>query len=350
MSALRTPYERGSLGVFLSVCVLGCVLVRVERAQAAEAGGADELFKRGKQRLAVGDLGEACPLLAESYRLDPATGTLLALALCHEREGKLATALAEYRDAVVRSRVQRRSDRVRAAQDKIAHLERKVSTLTIDGAGVAEGVEVRLNGAVLEPSQLGKALPFDGGDLTVEASAPGRVPWRASVALAPSGDAQTVSIPELQPQPAPEIAARPELQAEPAAAAAAPVVARDERATSRFSAPQWAGIGLMAGGGVALAVGVGFTVRAIRKDDDSELGCFDDLCTPAARADRLEARDAGNAATIAIASGAALATAGLVSYLVGRRRERPGHAARRALDAAAFATPHVAGAAVRRSF
>jgi hypothetical protein len=77
--------------------------VRAERADVAQA---EALFRRGKESLAAGDHTRACSLLAESYRLDAATGTLLALALCHERQGKLVAAIDEYKDVVVRARAE----------------------------------------------------------------------------------------------------------------------------------------------------------------------------------------------------------------------------------------------------
>jgi RNA polymerase sigma factor (sigma-70 family) len=46
--------------------------------------------------MASNDFATACPKFAESYRLDPAAGTLVGLALCNEGEGKSASAWAEF--------------------------------------------------------------------------------------------------------------------------------------------------------------------------------------------------------------------------------------------------------------
>jgi tetratricopeptide (TPR) repeat protein len=112
--------------MFGSLALLGLMQPVAARAQTSSASEADALFHRGKERLAAGDYAEACPLLAESYSLDPASGTLLALAVCHEREGKLATAFTEYGEVAVRSRAERRKDRAGAARDKAAELEGKL--------------------------------------------------------------------------------------------------------------------------------------------------------------------------------------------------------------------------------
>ncbi len=61
-------------------------------AFAQEPTEADRLFQEGRDLLAAGKPDEACAKFELSIKKDPrAVGTLLNLALCNERLGKLAT-------------------------------------------------------------------------------------------------------------------------------------------------------------------------------------------------------------------------------------------------------------------
>jgi hypothetical protein len=136
-------------------------------------------------------VSEACPKLAESHRLDPATGTLFALALCHEQEGKLASAWAEFNDAEGRARQEGRQDREALAKERAAALLPRLSSLTVDvspEAAAHEGLEIRVDGNPLARPAWGVAVPTNGGEHRIEATAPGKAPWSQSLTLANDRD------------------------------------------------------------------------------------------------------------------------------------------------------------------
>lgn len=67
------------------------------RADGADREAADALFREGRLAADVGNYAVACPKFAESYRLDPAPGTLLNLGDCEENQGELALAQRHFR-------------------------------------------------------------------------------------------------------------------------------------------------------------------------------------------------------------------------------------------------------------
>jgi hypothetical protein len=306
-------------------------------AQTGNVALAEVLFRDAKVLLQKNDYTHACPKLADSFRLDPATGTLLALAICHEREGKIASAWSEYGEVAWRAQREGRSDREKAAREKVSALETSLSTITIVASTETEntaGLELKQDGIVLGAGSLGTAVPVDGGPHVVEVSAPGKQPWRAKVDVAPSGEKRTVVIPPLEDsapsgpragssraaakvdppdQTKPSAEDAPESQAtEPTPSAAEP-----ER-TSGPSFLRVAGV-VTAGAGIA-AIGVGtfFGVQAFRKNDDSAAGCNGDVCAPTGKQDRLDAISAAHNSTLAFVGGGVLAAAGVTMYLLGR--------------------------------
>jgi hypothetical protein len=57
---------------------------------------AERHFEAGLERMKAGDYAVACPMLAESHRLDPLPGVLFTLAECEALWGKFASALEHY--------------------------------------------------------------------------------------------------------------------------------------------------------------------------------------------------------------------------------------------------------------
>ena len=142
---------------------------------------AEALFREGKRLMDEGRYPDACPKLAESYRLDPATGALLATALCYERAGRLASAWAAYTEAAARAKQEGSVDREEIARAKATDLEPKLAKLVIElepGASVP-GLSVSRDGVAVGEGVYGMALPVDPGPHVVEAQAPGRKPFSA---------------------------------------------------------------------------------------------------------------------------------------------------------------------------
>ena len=164
---------------------------------------AEILYREGRQMMAERRFNEAAAKFAESYRLDPATGTLLNLATCREAEGKLASAWIAFSDAMRASRREQRDDRVKLAEERIAAIEPRLSRLTIDVPPEARipDLVVRIDGVAIGLAVFGVPAPIDPGAHRIEASAPGKLPFAQQVTIGTEADRQTVTIPPLGDAP-----------------------------------------------------------------------------------------------------------------------------------------------------
>ena len=159
--------------------------------------------------MADGRCGEAIPKFAESQRLDPATGTLMNLATCHEAVGRLASAWLEFSTALVAARHAGRLDRVDFIEGRLAAIEPRLSRLTIEveGAEALPGFSIELDGVRLGTAAYGVPTPIDSGTHRVVAAAPGRKSWSYEVTVQVEGAHPVVRVPRLQVeeavQPAP---------------------------------------------------------------------------------------------------------------------------------------------------
>lgn len=160
---------------------------------------AQALFDEGRALLDQGRYTEACPKFAESQRLDPAGGTLLNLAVCHEAEGKTATAWSEFRDGLAQAIRDGRSDRVDLANEHIAALSAKLVRLIVrvpEGVA-ARGAEVMLDQSRLPRTAWGTPIPVDPGPHRVRVEAPTLETWEATVAATETGRTYEISVPAL---------------------------------------------------------------------------------------------------------------------------------------------------------
>jgi hypothetical protein len=202
--------------------------------------------------MAAKNYAEACPKFAESQRLDPGTGTLLALALCHEAQGRFTMAWSEFRQAIPAARAERRSDRVAVATNHVSRLEPKVARLVVhvSRAGDATGLTLRRDGETLGADAIDSATAVDIGTHTIIVTAPGREPWRGRVAVEQAGKLYEVTVPPLA-----------EMASAPAPAQPAPEAATASSAEESTPPPQetptlrWVAYGLVGVGVAGLAMG-----------------------------------------------------------------------------------------------
>ena len=265
-------------------------------AQPAETppARADRLFKEGRALVVDGKYSEACPKLAESQQLDPATGTLLALALCHQGQGWTASAWRELHQVLDAALRDNRADRAKFAREQIAAIEPTLSKLTVvvaDPAAATKGLHVERDAKPLDRTEWGRPVPVDPGTHVVAANAPGKKPWSTQVEIAPQADARIVLVPALddanaQAPPASSSAAPAEstppssIVVPSASVGVAPSTAKAGHEQKRgASARRTAGFAVGGVGIIALGIGAFFGVTTYSESSQARNLCPQPTCT-----------------------------------------------------------------------
>lgn len=324
--------KRGAFMVGALLLVPSLALAQTEtRAAVAEA-----LYRQARDLMAAGNYEEACPKFAQSQQLDPATGTLLNLAACHERQGRLATAWIEYSDALVAARRDGREDRVEYARARAQELEPRLSRLTLLLAPGADtpGLNIELDGASIG-SVFGVPTAVDAGEHTVRASAPGKKAVVLTVRVGADADQQTLTIPPLEDAPTPAAEPPP-----------TPVVANTTPSPSDRLATRPVPTSVYLAGGVTLALAAGAGITGVtyleRKSDYDDTREREGL-TPEVEAREESARRFGYV-NLGLWLGTAIG-AGVTTYLyVTRPTER------RAIRLEPWLGPQLGGLGARGSF
>jgi serine/threonine-protein kinase len=257
--------------VFLCVATLMGIQLAATTvwAQEGNKAAAEALFSAGRDLMAQGKFNEACTKFEGSQKLDAGLGTLLYLADCYERANRLASAWATFKEAESIAMGRNDQSRSQVAKERYTKLEPRLSKVVIK---VADGNDpqtvVKHHGHVVSRESLGIALPVDVGDQAVEASAPGRKTWTATVRVEGEGVTVPVDVPVLEvdaskPEPASTL-----LPKEP------PPPTQDMGAQGSSGSTQRT-IGLVVGGVgvVGLVVGSVFGLKAKSKNDQSKGEC-----------------------------------------------------------------------------
>lgn len=156
--------------------------------------------------LEEGQVDLACPKLEESQRLDPGGGTLLNVALCHERQGRLATAWAEWREGLAVARSDGREDRASLALEHATALEPRVPRVAfaLDDAP-APDVVVTLDQRRLAAAAWSSHTAIDPGAHTLTVTRPGYEPFELRFEIAAGEAKRTITVPPLAKQRVPTL-------------------------------------------------------------------------------------------------------------------------------------------------
>jgi tetratricopeptide (TPR) repeat protein len=197
-----------------ALLIAGAALGAAPRpARADRISEAEALFREGRRLLDEGRRDQACARFAESQRLSPSPGALLNLGDCHQQEGKLATAWAEFLAAArLYTDPGNQAERDFCLREA-ALIEPHLSRLTLRLGGPVPGLLLRRNGEPVDAAQIDVPVPVDPGVYVVTAEAPGRAPFQTSVLIRAQKSEVTVIVPPLAPRlaDAPPAAGRPTL-------------------------------------------------------------------------------------------------------------------------------------------
>jgi hypothetical protein len=186
--------------IVAAVLVAGAVTAARPAAADPEAE-AVALFDQGIKDMKAGHLEKACSELQASLQLVKDSGTKGALARCHGRVGRLASAWLLWRElSDTAPTAELRAD----AAAQAGKLERRLPKYTLKLAGPTPGLVVQLNGREVAVD-VPVAVPVDPG--TVAVTAVGRDGERATTRswsheyTAVEGQTLAIEIPALDPLP-----------------------------------------------------------------------------------------------------------------------------------------------------
>lgn len=212
-----------------------------------------------------GRFAEACPKLQESLRIDPGMGTQFNLAHCWEQLGLTASAWGLFLDVAAAAESSGQRKRERAARQRAAALEPKLSRLRIDVVAPAPGMKIMRAGEEVGEGAWNTDVPIDPGTYQIEASAPDKHAWAGEVVVEKPGETASIEVPPLQDL-APPVVEAPEPEAAPA-----PVAMEDQGSGAGRTVATLALSAVAVGG---IATGVVFAIQA-----KNETSAAKKLCT-----------------------------------------------------------------------
>ena len=314
-----------------SVAMVGSLIALSSTARAQtsslDSAAAQTLFDEGKTQAKQGNFNIACPKFEESQRLEPSSGTLINLADCYEKQGRLAAAWATFLDAATSAHRAENFAREQVARERaqaLGPLMPKI-VITATNADALAGLVVTRDGRSIGQAQWGVPIPIDLGTHRVAASAPGRQPWEVEVTASTRGEVVKVVVPELAVEP--PLAAGPRPAGGPPNGSRSDARPHDPSAaqssnslgSQRVVAVAATGIGVI---GVALGSTFGLISRS--KHDEAQHDCTGSNCREQRGVDlKSQAIWTGNVSTVAFVVAAVGLGAGATLWFTASPRSAP---------------------------
>lgn len=161
-----------------------CVALLLSTANAAaedDEERAKRLFFEGHQAADAGDHGTACERFLQSVKLFRRVSTVLNLGKCNDELGRLATALAYWREGA--AMLESTDERFALAKARIADLEQRAPRVDVTLPPLVEGAIVAIDGQARNTATLGTVF-LDPGEHVFTVDAPGHATWRTTLTLA----------------------------------------------------------------------------------------------------------------------------------------------------------------------
>jgi serine/threonine-protein kinase len=296
----------------LALLILSLVSVP-SLAQSSNQVAAEALFREARKLLDQGQYEQACEKLAASQKLDPAVGTLLNLGRCYEKLGRTASAWGAYREAAAAAHANGQAERLKSARAAADAVEPNLARLTIVVPSTVSALQptIERNGQAVPPELWGIAVPIDPGEQTIVARAPDKKPWTTRVSVEPKA-AQTVTIAELEADPAAAVASP---ASAPAPVTTAPLAPETDTTSSSWNTQKTIAVVLAGIGVTGGAVGVIQALKFKSKRDEADEVCPSG-CQEPRYSQSLELRDEAKSARTVAYVGGAVGGASLIAAAV----------------------------------
>lgn len=185
---LRARASLAALGIGLALALSSGVSL------AGDTSVAEQLFSEGLKAMERKDYKAACEAFAGSNEADPSPGTLINLALCHEKQGMLASAWGEYRTAAGLAEQRKQPERVELARAAAAKLEPQLHKIVLVVNGAPADLTVTRDGKPVPSATFNREIPIDPGEHVLEATAKGKKPFKRTIAIASNAQVDRVTI------------------------------------------------------------------------------------------------------------------------------------------------------------